>query len=401
MVALVLASEALRKFGGDSLDRVRAQPRRLPRVAPSMRSDERTHLVLIGLMGAGKTTVGRACAARLGPRLRRHRRRRSSRAPDARSTRSSRRWRAALSRARARRGRRRVRVARRRSSSRAAAARCSTPRTGAGLRDAGVVVWLRAPVSVLAARVGDGSNRAAARAATRRSRSTRLERAAASRAYEATARRDGRHRGSRRRRRSPTRCSRCSQVTTRVTRRSRRPQLRRRRRRRRTRRARDRRCRAAVASPSSPKPASPTCRRTTSTRRCRRAAVEHDRSSSDDGEDAKTLATVDDLCRALRAWGLLRGDARRRRWRGRRRRHRGFRRVGVLPRRRRRAGADHAAGDGRRRDRRQDRRQPARGQEPGRRVPPAARGVRQPGSCSRRCPTGSTAAAWARSRSTR
>jgi 3-dehydroquinate synthase len=28
-----------------------------------------------------------------------------------------------------------------------------------------------------------------------------------------------------------------------------------------------------------------------------------------DGEDAKTLATVDDLCRRLAAWGLLRGDA--------------------------------------------------------------------------------------------
>ena len=27
---------------------------------------DRKHLVLIGLMGAGKTTVGRACAARLG-----------------------------------------------------------------------------------------------------------------------------------------------------------------------------------------------------------------------------------------------------------------------------------------------------------------------------------------------
>ena len=44
--------------------RVRAQPRRVPRVA----RDERAcaHLVLVGLMGAGKTTVGRRCAARLG-----------------------------------------------------------------------------------------------------------------------------------------------------------------------------------------------------------------------------------------------------------------------------------------------------------------------------------------------
>ena len=39
---------------------------------------------------------------------------------------------------------------------------------------------------------------------------------------------------------------------------------------------------------------------------------------------------------------------------------------------------DHAAGDGRRVDRRQDRREPARGQEPRRRVPSAARRAREP-----------------------
>ena len=68
MVALVLASEALRKFGGDSLaefvrnhDAYRAS---LTMSRP--RPARRRHLVLIGLMGAGKTTVGRECARRLG-----------------------------------------------------------------------------------------------------------------------------------------------------------------------------------------------------------------------------------------------------------------------------------------------------------------------------------------------
>ena len=63
-----------------------------------------------------------------------------------------------------------------------------------------------------------------------------------------------------------------------------------------------------------------------------------------DGEDAKTLATVEQLCRARsRQWGLA---ARRRRRRGRRRHRRRRRRVRgrrVPPRRRRRAGAHHAA----------------------------------------------------------
>ena len=53
------------------------------------------------------------------------------------------------------------------------------------------------------------------------------------------------------------------------------------------------------------------------------------------------------------------------------------------------------------RDRRQDRREPARGQEPRRRVPPAARGARRSRRARDACPTASTAAASARSRSTR
>jgi 3-dehydroquinate synthase len=39
------------------------------------------------------------------------------------------------------------------------------------------------------------------------------------------------------------------------------------------------------------------------------AGVDADVFLIDDGEDAKTLATVDDLCRRLADWGLLRGDA--------------------------------------------------------------------------------------------
>jgi shikimate kinase len=61
LVALVLASEALRKFGGGP-SRVRP-PRRVSGVAPV---SDGAHLVLVGLMGAGKTTVGTECAARLG-----------------------------------------------------------------------------------------------------------------------------------------------------------------------------------------------------------------------------------------------------------------------------------------------------------------------------------------------
>jgi 5-deoxy-5-amino-3-dehydroquinate synthase len=40
-----------------------------------------------------------------------------------------------------------------------------------------------------------------------------------------------------------------------------------------------------------------------------RAGVEHTRFDMGDGEVAKTLATVDDLCRRFASWGLLRGDA--------------------------------------------------------------------------------------------
>ena len=52
-----------------------------------------------------------------------------------------------------------------------------------------------------------------------------------------------------------------------------------------------------------------------------------------------------------------------------------------------RAAADDAAGDGRFLGRRQDRGRPAAGQEPGRRLPPAARRVRRHHRCCARCPT--------------
>ena len=96
-----------------------------------------------------------------------------------------------------------------------------------------------------------------------------------------------------------------------------------------------------------------------------------------DGEEAKTLATVEDLCRRFAGLGAAarRRGRRARRWR--RRRHRRLRGRDVPPRHRGAAGADDAARDGRRRDRRQDRGEPARGQEPGRRVPPAGRGGRR------------------------
>ena len=104
---------------------------------------------------------------------------------------------------------------------------------------------------------------------------------------------------------------------------------------------------------------------------------------------------------ASRAWGLLRGDAVVALGGGVVGDTAGFaaavyyRGVAVVQ------VPDHAARDGRRRDRRQDRGEPARGQEPRRRVPPADRRCSPTSPRSRRCPTASTAAGSARSRSTR
>ena len=60
MVALVLAAEAQRKFGGDSRRRVRPQRRGVPRLARltavGIAADQ--HLVLVGLMGVGQDDRG-------------------------------------------------------------------------------------------------------------------------------------------------------------------------------------------------------------------------------------------------------------------------------------------------------------------------------------------------------
>ena len=94
-----------------------------------------------------------------------------------------------------------------------------------------------------------------------------------------------------------------------------------------------------------------------------------------DGEEAKSLATVEDLCRQFAQWGLNRADAVVAVGGGivtdtagfaAAVYHRGVPVVHVL---------HHPARPDRRRHRRQDRREPARGQEPGRRVLAAVGGA--------------------------
>ena len=116
------------------------------------------HLVLVGLMGAGKTTVGEACASRLG--------RAFVDTDDVVVALAG----APIDQIFATRGEASFRDIERH----AVADVCASPEPlvvacGGGtvvdadnrkrLRDAGIVVWLRAPVDVLAARVGDDAAR--------------------------------------------------------------------------------------------------------------------------------------------------------------------------------------------------------------------------------------------------
>ena len=167
--------------------------------------------------------------------------------------------------------------------------------------------------------------------------------------------------------------------------------LRRRRRRRRARRRGRAARRPPYASRWSASPASPTSTRPRSLPRCSSAGVDH-RPVPDRRRRGRQVARHRrrPVLGASPSGGSC-ATTRRRARRGSGGRHRRVRGGGVPPRRRRRAGAHHAARAGRRRDRRQDRGQPARGQEPRRRVPPAARGATPTSPRSPRCRRASTA----------
>ena len=95
---------------------------------------------------------------------------------------------------------------------------------------------------------------------------------------------------------------------------------------------------------------------------------EHRVTTIPDGEAAKTLATVEDLCREWARWGLTRADAVVAVGGGLVTDVAGFAAASYHRGVPGRARAHDAARHGRRRRRRQDRREPARGQEPRRRV---------------------------------
>jgi shikimate kinase len=116
------------------------------------------HLVLIGLMGAGKTTVGRECARRLG--------RRFVDTDDVVVALAG----MPVADVFAQQGEAAFRALERRAVADVAASpeplvvACGggaplDPENRRALRNSGVVVWLRAPVGVLAARVGAGQGR--------------------------------------------------------------------------------------------------------------------------------------------------------------------------------------------------------------------------------------------------
>jgi chorismate synthase len=162
MMALVVANEALRKFGGDALAEVRRNrdgfvaalgetPSAVPPVAPP-------RLLLVGMMGAGKTTTGRLVAERLGwdyldsdaqvqaetgrsvPEILERDGEAAFRRQEAHALR------VALS------GRAPVVVS-------VAGGAVLDPANRAALRGAGTVIWLRARPETLAGRVGGGEGR--------------------------------------------------------------------------------------------------------------------------------------------------------------------------------------------------------------------------------------------------
>ena len=117
------------------------------------------HLVLIGLMGAGKTTVGRKCAERLGRAF-----------VDTDDVVIALAGGVPVDEIFATSGEAGFRELERQAVADVTASPAPLviacgggtvvdPENRRALRDTGVVVWLRAPVGVLAARVGDGSTR--------------------------------------------------------------------------------------------------------------------------------------------------------------------------------------------------------------------------------------------------
>ena len=105
-----------------------------------------------------------------------------------------------------------------------------------------------------------------------------------------------------------------------------------------------------------------------------------------DGEAAKTAEVAAGAVGGVRPARVHPLRRRRRPRRGSGHRPGRLRRRDLAARRAGGAGADHPARHGRRRGRRQDRHQHRRGQEPGRRLPPAGRRARRPGRAGRRCP---------------